>query len=237
MPPTATPKSVQAWTAPQNDPLWDALVHDSAAAVAVFDIDGHPLFGNPLYLRMVGVTSFDQVRGLSIEQRLGHEMAEERLPILREVIRTGKPVQIRDVRRGRALLGFLRKLPGYDVALTTFRPADIPDWCDAHVTDMPVVAIKHVDTGALAALSEREKEILAFIGQGYTSAQIAKKLHRTIKTIEWHRSAIAKKLQTKDRVALAKLAIQAGLCTPEFNRRLNASSGDDAPAPATASSR
>lgn len=230
MPPTATPKHAPQWAPPVNDPSWDALVHDSAAAVAVFDVEGHPFFGNQLYLRMVGVTSFEQVRGLSIEQRMGHQMAEERQPILRDVIRSGKSVQIRDVRRGRALLAFLRKVPSYDLVLATFRPADIPDWCDAHVTDMPLVAVKHVDTGILAALSEREKEILAFIGQGFTSAQIAKKLHRTIKTIEWHRSAIAKKLQTKDRVALAKLAIQAGLCTPEFNRRLNqGDSADTAP--------
>lgn len=234
MPPTATPKHAPQWTPPANDPFWDALVHDSAAAVAVFDIEGHPFFGNQLYLRMVGVTSFEHVRGLSIEQRMGHEMAEERQPILRDVIRTGKSVQIRDVRRGRALLAFLRKIPGHDLVLATFRPADIPDWCDAHVTDMPLVPVKHVDTGILAALSEREKEILAFIGQGFTSAQIAKKLHRTIKTIEWHRSAIAKKLQTKDRVALAKLAIQAGLCTPEFNRRLNQGESPE-PSPSTAS--
>ena len=56
----------------------------------------------------------------------------------------------------------------------------------------------------------------ALIGQGMTSAQIAKKLCRTIKTIEWHRSAIARKLNTKDRVALAQLAVQAGLCSPTF---------------------
>lgn len=230
MPPTATPRNAAAWSPPATDPLWEALVHDSAAAVAVFDLEGHVLFGNALYLRMVGVSSFEQVRGLTLEQRMGHEMAEERMPILREVIRSGKSVQIRDVRRGRALLAFLRKLPGSDVAVVTFRPADIPDWCDAHVTDLPLVPVKHVDTGVLAALSEREKEILAFIGQGYTSAQIAKKLHRTIKTIEWHRSAIAKKLQTKDRVALAKLAISAGLCTPEFNQRLAATEGENASA-------
>ena len=226
MPPTATARSTQPWSPPSGEPFWDALIHDSAAAIAVFDLEGHALFGNALYLRMLGVSSFEQVRGLTIEQRMGHDMAEERLPILREVIRSGKTIQIRDVRRGRALLVFLRKLPGADVALAAFRPADIPDWCDAHVTDVAIAPVKHVDTGILASLSEREKEILAFIGQGFTSAQIAKKLHRTIKTIEWHRSAIAKKLQTKDRVALAKLAISAGLCTPEFNQRLAASEAE-----------
>lgn len=208
------------WTIPTSDPVWDALIHDSAAAVALFDAEGHLVFGNPLYLRMLGIVSLEQAKNLTMEQRMGHDMAEERTPILRDVIRSGRAVQIRDVRKGRALMVSLRKLPGAELALVTFRPADIPDWCDAHTTDLPVATVKHTDPGPLAALSEREKEILAFIGQGFTSAQIAKKLHRTIKTIEWHRSAIARKLRTKDRVALAKLAIQAGLCTPEFNHRL-----------------
>ena len=33
---------------------------------------------------------------------------------------------------------------------------------------------------------------------------------------EQHRSAIARKLHTKDRVALAQMAIRAGLCSPTF---------------------
>ena len=102
-------------------------------------------------------------------------------------------------------------------ALAVFRPADIPNWAsDAEPTDVDAAQIRHTDPGPLSVLSEREKEILALIGQGMTSAQIAKKLCRTIKTIEWHRSAIARKLHTKDRVALAQLAIQAGLCSPTF---------------------
>ncbi len=224
----ATPRHLPQWTPPASDPVWEALVHDSAAAVAVFDLEGHVLYANALYLRMVGVEGIEQLRGLTLEQRLGHDMAEERQPLLHGVIKTGRPLQIRDLRRGRALLGFLRKLPGTDLAMATFRPADIPDWCDAHVTDVPYAQMKHIDPGPLAALSEREKEILAFIGRGLTSAQIAKKLHRTIKTIEWHRSAIARKLRTKDRVALAKLAISAGLCTPEFNQRLAATEAEEA---------
>jgi DNA-binding NarL/FixJ family response regulator len=208
------------WSPPADEAIWEALVHDAAAAVAVFDASAHVVVANPLYLKMIGAKSIEAARALSIEQRLGHDMAEERLPILQAILRTGKPTMIRDLRRGWALLLTMRRVG--DHVLATFRPADIPDWCDAHVTDVALSPIKHIDLGPLAALSEREKEILAFIGQGLTSAQIAKKLCRTVKTIEWHRSAIARKLNTKDRVALAKMAIQAGLCTPEYNQRLAA---------------
>src|SRR5262245_30165479 len=141
------------WNPPTGDPLWHALVHDSAAAVGVFDAEGVLLWCNHLYLHLLGVERFEPVRGGSSEQRLGHDMAVERVPILADVFRTGKPVMIRDVRRGRALLLTLRRIeshaPHPPVLLATWRPADIPDWADAHVTDVPIAPIKHVDPGML----------------------------------------------------------------------------------------
>lgn len=207
------------WIAPTaSDTMWNALVNDTGAAVAVFDENGWVHYGNPIFLRMTGVNTFEEVRRLSIEQRLQHDMAEERLAILRDVIRNGRPLMLKDLRAGKALVITARQFPGQPAyALAIFRPADIHGWAtDAEPSDVPATQIRHVDAGPLAVLSEREKEILALIGNGLTSAQIAKKLCRTIKTIEWHRSAIARKLHTKDRVALAQLAIQAGLCSPTF---------------------
>lgn len=208
-----------AWTAPSShDALWNALIHDTGAAIAVFDADGWCHFANPVFMRWNNVKSVDELRKLSIEDRLQHDMAEERLAILRDVIRNGHSQMFRDMRRGRAVVITARQFPGQpSFCLAVFRPADIPNWSsDAEPTDVDLAQIRHVDQGPLAVLSEREKEILALIGQGLTSAQIAKKLCRTIKTIEWHRSAIARKLHTKDRVALAQMAIQAGLCSPTF---------------------
>jgi DNA-binding CsgD family transcriptional regulator len=216
--PPATSHS-HSWAAPAaTDAFWNALIHDSGAAVAVFDADAWAHFANPVFLRMAGVKSLEELKRLSIEDRLQHDMAEERLLILREVLRTGRPQMFKDLRRGRALVITARQFPGQPgFALAIFRPADIPNWAsDAEPTDVDSAQIKHTDPGPLSVLSEREKEILALIGQGMTSAQIAKKLCRTIKTIEWHRSAIARKLHTKDRVALAQMAIQAGLCSPTF---------------------
>jgi DNA-binding CsgD family transcriptional regulator len=208
-----------AWTPPApSDAVWNALVSDAGAAIAVFDENGWAHFANHLFLKMTGASSYEEVKRMSIEQRLQHDMAEERLAILREVIRTQRPAMIKDLRAGKALVITARPFPGQpSFALATFRPADIHGWAtDAEPTDVPAAQVRHVDPGPLSVLSEREKEILALIGNGLTSAQIAKKLCRTIKTIEWHRSAIARKLHTKDRVALAQLAIQAGLCSPTF---------------------
>lgn len=211
--------SSNSWSAPSSsDAYWNALIHDSGAAVAVFDADGWCHFANPVFMRMTGVKSMDDMRRISIEDRLQHDMAEERLAILRDVIRNGHSQMFKDMRRGRAMVITARQFPNQPAfCLAVFRPADIPNWAsDAEPTDVDTAQIRHVDQGPIGVLSEREKEILALIGTGLTSAQIAKKLCRTIKTIEWHRSAIARKLNTKDRVALAQMAIQAGLCSPTF---------------------
>lgn len=226
-------QAIAPWVAPPaSDALFSALVHDTGAAVAVFDAQGYVHFANSVMLRMTGVKSLEEVRQLTIEQRLGHDMAEERLEILREVINLRQPAQIKDLRAGKALVITARPFPGQPgYCLAVFRPADIPNWAsDNEPTDVPAHAVKHTDAGPLAVLSEREREILALIGQGLTSQAISKKLCRTIKTIEWHRSSIAKKLKTKDRIALAQLAIQGGLCSPTFkvpSAKRSARSGAD----------
>ena len=93
------------WIVPDaSDTMWNALVNDTGAAVAVFDENGWVHFGNTIFLRMTGVNTFEEVRRLSIEQRLQHNMAEERLAILRDVVRTGRPLMLKDLRAGKALV-------------------------------------------------------------------------------------------------------------------------------------
>ncbi|MFK7788230.1 MAG: response regulator transcription factor, partial [Phycisphaeraceae bacterium] len=60
-------------------------------------------------------------------------------------------------------------------------------------------------------LTSREREILTHIGEGESLAVIAKKLCRSLKTIESHRLSIGRKLKANNRVELAKIAIASGL--------------------------
>ena len=53
--------------------------------------------------------------------------------------------------------------------------------------------------------------MLALLGQGLAAAEIAKILHRSVKTINTHRENIGKKLNIDDRVKLANIAQRAGL--------------------------
>lgn len=60
----------------------------------------------------------------------------------------------------------------------------------------------------IAQLSEREFEILHLIGLGFGARQIARKLNRSIKTVEAHQANIKEKLQIRSGRELIQFAIQ-----------------------------
>lgn len=60
-------------------------------------------------------------------------------------------------------------------------------------------------------LSEREKEILKFIANGYTSKEIAEKLNLSKLTVDTHRKNIQNKLGLSNTVEMIRLAIQSNL--------------------------
>jgi predicted ATPase/DNA-binding CsgD family transcriptional regulator len=65
------------------------------------------------------------------------------------------------------------------------------------------VSTKAADT---AAVSEREAEILEAVGRHLSNAQIANRLHISVRTVESHVSSLLRKLNVPDRRALAELA-------------------------------
>lgn len=67
----------------------------------------------------------------------------------------------------------------------------------------------------LQGLTSRQREVLVMIGEGLSSAEIARRLHRTVKTVESHRLALGKKLGVRNRVELALIAHRAGLTKTE----------------------
>jgi two-component system, NarL family, response regulator NreC len=60
----------------------------------------------------------------------------------------------------------------------------------------------------LARLTEREFEVLQLIAQGLTSAQIAARINRSVKSVEAYRTSIRAKLGAKSTVDLARLALE-----------------------------
>ena len=70
------------------------------------------------------------------------------------------------------------------------------------------------DAGALAQLTEREREVLALVGAGLTNDEIGARLFVSPLTAKTHVSRIMGKLDARDRVRLVIIAYQSGLVRP-----------------------
>jgi two-component system response regulator NreC len=66
----------------------------------------------------------------------------------------------------------------------------------------------------LGSLTPREREILRLIGRGMSRAAIARRLHRSPKTVDAHQTSIMEKLGIHDRVELVRYTIREGLVEP-----------------------
>ena len=65
--------------------------------------------------------------------------------------------------------------------------------------------------GPLDSLSAREREIMQLVVEGRTSAEIARQVSLSAKTVETYRSRIMRKLGIGDLPALVKFAVQHGI--------------------------
>jgi DNA-binding NarL/FixJ family response regulator len=66
----------------------------------------------------------------------------------------------------------------------------------------------------LSALSDREREVLVAIGQGWTNTEIAERLVLTESTVKKHVGRVLAKLGARDRIQAVIVAYDAGLVIP-----------------------
>ena len=65
-------------------------------------------------------------------------------------------------------------------------------------------------------ITNREKEVLTFLAQGYTNKEISKVLNLSYSTVRNHVSSIFIKLQISNRAQATAVAIYSGLIKPKF---------------------
>ena len=67
----------------------------------------------------------------------------------------------------------------------------------------------------LDQLSEREREVLGYTAEGYSSSEIGEKLFISPKTVDTYRSRIMEKLKLNHRSELVRFALRTGLLKSE----------------------
>ncbi len=67
------------------------------------------------------------------------------------------------------------------------------------------------DPGSPGGLTGRETQILRWVANGKTNKQIAKMLSRSVRTVEYHRNRLMKKLNAHTSAEMVKQAIKMGI--------------------------
>lgn len=205
--------------------LADALLVDAPGVMLLLDADGT--------VRSSTATARATWPRLSNGATRLHDiidaaLAREWLTLLQAVIRDRSPLAVRGVVKGEWLWTTFRPIEssGSVSVLITIRPMT----AEAIHTPPPGVdpAIRIVDAaqhdlGTLGQLSKREIEVLSLVGVGLTTGQIAKSLHRSLKTVENHRTSIGRKLNARSLLDLCRIARRAGMpeSTPLFSERVH----------------
>lgn len=81
--------------------------------------------------------------------------------------------------------------------------------------------------GESKILSERERQVLKLVAEGFSSREIANRIYVSTKTVETYRGRFAEKLGLKTRADIVQYALDVGLLSAEkfsFSRRTNNSS-------------
>lgn len=74
------------------------------------------------------------------------------------------------------------------------------------------------DDGPTGPLTEHERRVLALAAEGYTSAEIGRKLFLSPKTVDTYRSRVMRKLGLGSRPELVRFAVRAGLLRAHSDR-------------------
>ncbi|MBX9423915.1 MULTISPECIES: response regulator transcription factor [Streptomyces] len=113
------------------------------------------------------------------------------------------------------LLAGIRAVAGGDAVVA---PSLTRRLLDAYIHHLPpttgATTAPHAEDPRLTSLTDREREILTVIGQGWTNTEIAERLHLAESTVKTHVGRILAKTGARDRVQAVILAYDTQLVTP-----------------------
>ena len=87
-------------------------------------------------------------------------------------------------------------------------------YVSAGVSQVLVDACKAAAAEADHRLTSRERQVVQLVAEGKSTKQIAATLQIALKTVEFHRMRVMKKLDIHDVAGLVRYAIREGLITP-----------------------
>jgi len=204
------------------DPVWQAISRTPGVGVGLIDMEGGLYFLNETTkLIFFGTVDVDYA-GKSLADFFVEEFVGERLELFRRVVKENRPFRFTHILFGRPIESILWPIkdpePAFDRVLVVSRTAPKNSICEEVSDDLETVESKFIDLGNLDILSKRELEVFALLGQGMSVPRVATTLHRSPKTIERHKSAIATKLSLKGQSEIIYLATSLGIDVSDTHR-------------------
>jgi DNA-binding NarL/FixJ family response regulator len=163
-------------------------------------------------IRMPGVDGLAATRQIAADQRL----TNVRVVILTtfeldeyvfEAIRSGASGFLVKDTEPEALVQAVRVVAGGDALLS-------PSVTRRLVKEFAARAKEPQDAEALAALTDREREVVALVAEGLTNQEIAERLVISPATAKTHVSRAMRELRARDRAQLVVIAYESGLVRP-----------------------
>lgn len=198
------------------DNLIDAF---HATSVLACTPDGVILFANKVAAYGFNGFTPQTVIGQNILNITPKAWALERIELLKYTIERKRPLVVVEIIAGTRLCSTITPIERTDndqsewillITVEQVTPTKLKKLRDRLDPD-DIINAKVIDLGPLSALTRRELEVLALIGQGLRQKQIADKLHRSVSTIDRHRERIGEKLGITDRIELVTMAREAAL--------------------------
>lgn len=193
--------------------LWRVLSEDAHAAFALVD---YSLRVHTISRRASALLNLPAGagEGLSLPDNAPGATATPRTDALRRAILEHAPAYAEETHAGVRYRVSYRPYPcaqrgaspSLCVVLWTPIAALPPELLDA-----PTMGPNPRRRSRYGGLNDADIEVLRLIADGLTTQQIAQRLSRSVKTIEWRRMAIGRKLNATNRVDLALLALRLGI--------------------------
>jgi DNA-binding CsgD family transcriptional regulator len=200
---------------------------------AAYDHTGRYLWVSPTFATLTGISPAAVV-GKRLVDLFAPAWTKERMAVIARTLALSRPIPTVEVYAGRRVEGVsLPAVSGSPHPIVTYvgrfgislasASAEVMSAHAAaimhdggvsgmtHDVDVPVMYLEEAHWGPLAVLSRRELEVLRLIAMGLDNAQIARKIFRTKRAVEWHISSLYRLLNRTQRTDLFRIGFVAGL--------------------------
>lgn len=186
---------------------WEVLSSDAGAYAMLVDQDGRVDIASEMWARQLNLS---HVSGCLLADLLGEDMAMELLELGSLARAEESPKPLLHMVHGRFMRTTLRSVPGVHESTangTLMTSCTLRE--GMQLDDTPLGECHHL--GDLRHLTEREFELLFHLGRAASSEDAARLMHRSVRTVEWHRASLGEKLGCRNRIELARVAISSGI--------------------------